>query len=1068
MGRRRAKRIRIIAGAVFLLGSLLGIASGSEQTKKGVEIQMTQEQPLELKPRQILTLAFRVVNTTKQRYQFIPSLVLPEGWRMVGEEAEFELKPAESSLRLVSLVLPVQALVGSYQIHYGVQAKGFPAVQDRIAVDIQVALVPQIGLRLLNSPQVALAGETYQSDFLVSNESNAPFTILLNAKSTEGYPFECDRNEMRLSPGESGKLTITVKTDAGIIQKYQHHLKVMAAAKELGAETILASAFTSVELIPRESGRGDIYRRLPTKLSFIGFARQGQGQAGQVEYAGLGEFHNKFLQTVDFLFRGPGRRELLSLGLFPEEYRFLLKGRKASLFLGDHVYHLSRLTEYGHYGRGLEGEFSLGLLALKGYYQKSIMGLPDNNEWAFQLGLPSGEDQQFSLHLNFLRNQRIDRPRGQVYSLKTDFHSRPFNAEFELGMGRYDGENSNNNKALALEAYGQISDQLDYRATRIQGDADYPGSYRDIVFNSLEFHLSPLQKLEMRAAYHDFKNNAEKNPSYTANFERYSILGMKYQLSKSFDISCDYRIQDRQALFPVPLFDYRESSVRLGLWPRFRDMNLYGLVEIGRTHSRISGEWRRLLQFELSGDISAFKKLNLSGDLQYRDQDSNFTGDKERSTNARLSLALDLGRTKMVALYRRTHYYEFYERVLSDQALVEEMLLNRTNYFELGVEQNLFRGHSLALRLRGSSLPRGDGGKSKELLVLLEYKVPLGVPLYRNSGEGELAGRVYDAEAENKGLAGVIIKLGGRATVTNERGRYVFHGLEPGPYTLDIERWTIGPSRVPVIQMPLEMDIKGGKKTKFDLEITRGATISGQAVVYGYEENGADPLARFESGSDVKKLEEKGGLADALIELSGESRTDYQITDRNGVFKFEGLQTGKYVLNVIADKLPELHYIENESYPCDLVSGAREDVLVRVLPRERQIRMIGKGEKTIIPGGAGVKVRKEPAGTSQEALRRPAPGTKALAKTPSSSRKKVSPAAPYSIQVGSFLSEQNAHSLKTQLKTKYQSIQVTTWDTADQVFYRVLIPSSNIYEVRRFIRELKQEGFEPFVVRNVS
>jgi hypothetical protein len=472
------------------------------------------------------------------------------------------------------------------------------------------------------------------------------------------------------------------------------------------------------------------------------------------------------------------------------------------------------------------------------------------------------------------------------------------------------------------------------------------------------------------------------------------------------------------------------------------------------------------MQFELSGNIYALKRLSLSGELQYRNRDSDFTGDKERSANARLSLALNLGRTKIFALYRRTHYYEFYERILADQALVEELLLNRANYFELEIERTLFRGHSLALRLRGSSFPQWDGGKTSELLALLEYRIPLGVPLSRNTGEGELAGMVYDAAAEKKNLAGVIIKLNGRATVTNEQGHFVFHGLEPGSYVLDIERSTIGPSHVPVIQMPLEMKIEGGKKTRLNLEITRGASISGRVVVYDYEENGRDPQFRYGPANIEKKLEEKYGLADALIELSGESHTDYQITDRNGVFRFEGLRAGKYVLNVIADTLPELHYLEKDKYSFDLVSGAREEVLIRVLPRERQIRMIRKGEETISQESDRTEARKDLAGRSQESQQAPAAGTKYLRKTASLTQTKIPP-PPYSIQVGAFLSEQNAHSLKTQLKIRYQSIQVTSCNKADQLFYRVIIPSNTKNEVKRFVQELKQEGFEPVVVRNV-
>jgi len=137
---------------------------------------------------------------------------------------------------------------------------------------------------------------------LVSNESNAPFTVILSAKSTLDYQFRLEPSEMELEPGGSGKLTITVKTDEGIIQKYQHHLKVLAAAKELGEEKCLAAAFSSVELIPRESGRETCTKGCRPRFSSSGLPDEGKARRGRWNMRARATFKIGSLKRLIFFF----------------------------------------------------------------------------------------------------------------------------------------------------------------------------------------------------------------------------------------------------------------------------------------------------------------------------------------------------------------------------------------------------------------------------------------------------------------------------------------------------------------------------------------------------------------------------------------------------------------------------------------------------------------------------------------------------------------------------------------------------------------------------------------------
>ena len=70
----------------------------------------------------------------------------------------------------------------------------------------------------------------------------------------------------------------------------------------------------------------------------------------------------------------------------------------------------------------------------------------------------------------------------------------------------------------------------------------------------------------------------------------------------------------------------------------------------------------------------------------------------------------------------------------------------------------------------------------------------------------------------------------------------------------------------------------------------------------------------------------------------------------------------------------------------------------------------------------------------------------------------------FAVQAGSFVSEENAHALKGQLKKKYRGVYVTTFKTANQTYHRVRIKASNLKEAENIARQLTLDGIPSYVL----
>jgi len=70
----------------------------------------------------------------------------------------------------------------------------------------------------------------------------------------------------------------------------------------------------------------------------------------------------------------------------------------------------------------------------------------------------------------------------------------------------------------------------------------------------------------------------------------------------------------------------------------------------------------------------------------------------------------------------------------------------------------------------------------------------------------------------------------------------------------------------------------------------------------------------------------------------------------------------------------------------------------------------------------------------------------------------------YSVQVGAFISRENAEVLKLQIKKKYKNVYISPFKTSNQVYYRVRVGAKSLVSAHEIARELLKQGYTVIVL----
>jgi len=891
---------------------------------------------LETEPRQIVTTVFRVTNPTDQKREFIAEVNLPENWVPITKDLPFELNPTETNTKLVSFFVPQTTLAGRYEFTYVIKDKKYPAIRDFYTVYVIVLPVSKLQVKSLESPGHVIAGEEYRSSFVVTNLGNTEYTINTKVNSGENVPYVIDAEKFTLAPGQSKTVTATVKTDAKIITALKHRLQLAAESVEDSKTKAKVQSESITEIIPRISGVEQPYHTIPTDLTirYISDKNKDRQSGVQTDIHGEGTLDEEGKNHIKFEARGPDLQQKSVLGE-RDEYSLSYWTKDYELHFGDRNYSLSGLTENYLYGRGLEGKLNISDdFTLGAYHTKTRWLEPGTEETAAYMDYSINDKSKIGL--NYLRKYRD----GKVSDI-TSFEGElePFEntkAELEYALGP-DGSSRDN--AYLTKLYGH-NNWLSYYLNLTHAGPDYPGYYRDLDYISGGLTVPVDKRLRLNAGFRQEKNNLDLDPSlYSAPLEKYYQMGADYRLETDTSFSLDWLSRNRKDRLDSPRFDYQEDSFRFGIGQGLDKLILSTSAEYGETKNNLNNTTCPSERYTASVYFTPNNKQSYGGYVYY-DKNSDFTGENRRSTTIGLNAQYQIAIRTSLNLMLQTNDYQG-----STQS-------GRDN-LELRLSRIFANNNKLYVIARYTRYENSNSNGDTALMI--EYTIPLGLPVCRRKSVGSIKGYLYDQETQNA-IGNAVLKLNGFTAVTDKAGNFTFPSVRPGIYYLNVDTASIGMNRIPTQKTPIELAVQGGEKTSVDIAVTRAARLSGRITVYGYQNNndkippGKQPcdtnglyvFANCGSTNGDAKLVEDHGLANATVELKSSSEIKRTDTDNQGGFVFEELRPDKWTLKIYSDNLPEYHYLEEDTFELELRPGQKEEISAKVLPRKRRIHIIAE------------------------------------------------------------------------------------------------------------------------------
>lgn len=893
---------------------------------------------IETEPRSIVTAVFLVSNPTDQKREFISEVKLSDGWLLITKDFEFELNPNETDTKLVSFFVPQSALAGMYEVMCVIKDRKYPSIRDFYTAYVRVLPVSRLQVKLLESPDFVIAGEEYQSSFVIVNQGNTEYTINTKIHSREDIPYTVDAERFTLAPGQSKTVVVNVKTDEKVVKRLKHRLQLTAEAVADGKTRAKAKSASSVEILPRISGTGDNFHRIPAEVIFRYVSEDNQDHSSgfQTEVRGQGTLDEKGKKHIRFGFRGPdvqrksifGQRDEYYLSFWTDDYE---------LHFGDRSYCLSSLTENYLYGRGLEGRFNINdEISVGAYHIETRWRVPGIHETAAYMDYLINE--KCKVGVNYLRKLRS----GKLSNI-TSFEAelKPFKdtrVELEYALGPGGDEKDN---AYLARLYGS-GGWFSYYLKLTHAGPDYPGYYSDLDYVSAGIALPIDKNFRLNASFRRQKNNLDLDPLfYSAPLEKYYQLGVDYRLETDTTFSFDWLNRSRRDRLQVPDFDYRENTFRFGIGQSFKKLTVRTSVELGQTDNKLDGTSSDLERYTASVYFRPSKKQTYSG-YYYYDKDSDFSGESRRSTTVGVNARYQMAERTFFNLALRTNDYQS-----SSHGDRDNLELRLSHIFTNDTKLSLLARHT---EYKNSSL-------KDDTALMVEYTIPLGLPVCRKKSVGSINGNIYDEQSQNP-IGNVILRLSGSTAVTGNSGNFIFPSVGPGIHYLNVDTASIGMDRIPNRKIPIELTVRGGEKTQVSIPITKAARLLGRIMVYGYKGspdsttqggkfNGTvKPYIIADGSSNGKdaELSEEHGLADVIVELKNSSEIKRTVTDKQGQFYFAELRPGQWMLKIYSDNLPQYHYLEKDTFQLELKPGQETEISARVLPKKRRIRIITEGQ----------------------------------------------------------------------------------------------------------------------------
>ncbi|MBX9924337.1 MAG: hypothetical protein K2Y01_09525 [Rhabdochlamydiaceae bacterium] len=894
--------MRLYLGALLaLLPALPAIASS------GYGINLSLQSPLvqETDAGTIVTATFLITNTTENEETYTVSLDLPPDWiSLPFEEPFLSLKPHQTQVQWIAIRVPPQALATSYPIKYRLQGREHPSLIAESEFSILVLSQNRIETLIEQTPKYKMAGEPYTLTVTLINTGNVANDVEIELMDSSQFPLSLDTPlPVHVEPGQRKQIHILVTTPKDLPIFLEHYVTITTQIQ--GDPSSLRYLSSVVDILPHGEQKKDLYEYLPMETVF-GYGMKNKKKQLFVEQYASGFLDDAQKKNIDAFARIPFINEAnvdRDLGGLPENAYVHYWDSFFDIYGGDGVYTLTPLTMLNRFGRGASLEISPYPVSLKSLYIQDTSSVPQTavgGELSY-MPTPPLSISASVLQSSFSHKSEkilLTQENAISHSLLGVFNHEKF-GEHTGEYGKTGAVFGSSGEDRSYYLYSRASPWKDtwYALQAIYAQPNFVGYYRDTrqLYGSIGFPV--VKKLQGSLSYNNISYNLKSNPLEGSSSRNQNIYGgFSYSFPSGLYTALYYNFVHSKD--SISKLGYQTHYTSLNGGKSFQHWTLQGIFEYGNYRDFLSSIPERTWQ---SYQMYAYYQP---------------TARQQYAAYTRIGYAVFSSEIEWARIYGFSSSWST-PHSLKLQFLYEYTdQVHWRNYLSSRIEYTLPNKQVFALQ--------GYVNKQKQqknvLEFLFSYTIPWGLPLRKKPPKSSLYGKAYiqNPDLQENPYSSLLVHCNGMRTVTDKKGNFEFPQLTPGDYHL----WTDSSSEQWVSSQPFPMTvcINSGEQKEIQLTFTHPASLQGEILL-------------VESQKPLENVS-------LLLESASTQERIFLSSDAQGLFTTSHLSPGRWILKAATDQLPPYHFFEYSEQVLDLFPGENKEILLKVLPVKRELRMI--------------------------------------------------------------------------------------------------------------------------------
>jgi len=863
-----------------------------------IELQLVHQSALASEPGKVNNLSIAIVNQGINPTKLRPQLDLPTGWKTISNSAVFTIKGKTKTFKIISFVVPVKALAGTYEINYRLTDSQNPTTEYTEKITVHVKATNKLKLIALTTPSTMLAGMTVKGQFLVKNNSNQPQTIFLSTN----YAKIIGESTLQLPAFSSQKVDLEITTFAQTRKETRLSINLKAVLK--GSE-ISEIAYLHNQILPSTEIEIDDTRKLPGYASLNYIHRQlsngKKGQGWQGELFLQGAIDEKKEKEVTLNLRGPNQQDGTELTLY-DQYFAKYKTKDFSVSVGDNSYALSTLTEFSRNGRGLQAEGYFGTATVGAFYVKPRFFVDIKQEVG--VFIQNEFNHKTSFRFNYLHKEAVNnKGTASIMSISGQFN--PFKNTFVLG----EVASGNSGQAVYLKAQTKLFDRLHFNGNLIYASPNFAGYFQNTInlIGNLSYSLSKKVNI-VTGILQDRRNAALDTLINAAPFSDRRHIGLRFRVTPNTLFQLNVRQNEIEDRLPQKQFFRKENLITANFNHRIRRFNFSIAGEYGKANNylqALEADFREVFRTYLDINVK-IRQFSLRAFSQYYNENSLQNPSQKQ---------LLFGGTISGIIKEKTQFKLRYQNDFEAEAYYK----NR-NAFDFFLTHSIRRNQQLILSARQTV--QRNTLNNRDFAFSAKYVYQFGIRLEEKPPTGNIYGQIQ--RRDSLPAQGIIVLLNGKRAITDAAGCFHFKGMKPGKYPLLLDPASLALHEMLSDNVLPLVEILPEENQNINLKLIQSGAIIG--------------AIQFKGSPNKAQLISLKSVGNLLVEVNNGKEIRRTFTDVKGNYKFGDLKPGTWTVKVLKSDIDKNLKIAQSSFTISIKEGEAVNLPIIIQKKKRNIQ----------------------------------------------------------------------------------------------------------------------------------